>query len=70
MEKIALESQAPPWWARKMIAAWQTRIWLVQDKMEAAAQWAQEYQATVDGAAPWVREIEDIVLARVFIAQG
>jgi len=70
MEKIALESQAPPWWAKKMIAAWQVRVWLVQDKLEPAAQWVKEREAHLDGEILFVDEIENIVLARVFIAQG
>ncbi len=70
MEKIARESQAPPWWARRMIAAWQVRVWLVQNRLEPAAQWAKEREAHLDGEILFVGEIENIVLARVFIAQG
>ena len=69
MEKMALKSKVQPW-LRNLIAAWQTRIWLVQDKMESATQWAHEHEANIDGGIPFLREIENFVLAEVFIAQG
>jgi len=69
MEKWALESKVQPFY-RDLISVWQTRIWLVQDNMEAATQWAHEHEKNIDGGIPFLREIENIVLARVYIAQG
>jgi LuxR family maltose regulon positive regulatory protein len=69
MEKIAREYHVPPWITNQM-AAWQARIWLAQDKLEAAAQWVQERGLDADGELPYLREIEYVVLARILIAQG
>ena len=69
MEKIGRETHVPPWITNQM-AAWQARIWLVQDKLEAASQWGQERGLDVDGDPPFLHEIEYMVLARILIAQG
>jgi LuxR family maltose regulon positive regulatory protein len=69
MEKIGRESDVPPWITNQM-ATWQARIWLAQDKLEAASQWVQERGLSIDGELPFLREIEYIVLARLLMAQG
>ena len=74
-EKIGRERNLPPWFTNQM-ATWQTRLWLAQDKLEAATQWAR-VRGLVAAEEPtplyelgyfWL--IEYIVLARVLIAQG
>jgi LuxR family maltose regulon positive regulatory protein len=69
MEKIGRESSVPPWVTNQM-AAWQVRIWLAQEKLEAASQWMKECGLSLDGELPFLREPEYLALARIFIAQG
>jgi len=71
MENIAGEHDVPPW-ITNLMAAWQARIWLAQDKLEAASQWAGERGLDADGEPTLLllHEMEYIVLARVLLAQG
>jgi LuxR family maltose regulon positive regulatory protein len=46
------------------------RVWLAQGDVTAAARWARERGLGVDNELNFPREVEHIVLARVFIAQG
>jgi LuxR family maltose regulon positive regulatory protein len=69
MENIARETHVPPW-ITSLMAAWQARIWLAQDKLDAASQWAQERGLDADWDPALVHEIEYIALARLLIAQG
>ncbi len=69
MEKIGRESDVPPW-ITNQVAAWQTRTWLAQDKLEAASQWVQECGLSIDGELSFLRESEYMVLARLLMAQG
>jgi LuxR family maltose regulon positive regulatory protein len=48
------------------VSFWQARLWLAQNNLPAAARWATEYQADVESRI----EAADMVLARVFMAQG
>ena len=52
------------------ISAWQARIWLAQDRLEAVSQWVRERGLDADGEPAFLREIEYVVLARLLIAQG
>jgi LuxR family maltose regulon positive regulatory protein len=67
MEKIAREYHVPPW-ITNLTAAWQARIWLARDKLEAAAQWVQERELDADGDLTHLHEMEYILLARTLIA--
>ena len=69
MKKIGRESDVPPW-ITNQLAAWQTRIWLAQNNLEAALEWAQEGGMSIDGELPFLREIEYMALARLLMAQG
>jgi LuxR family maltose regulon positive regulatory protein len=69
MEKIDRESDVPPWITNPM-AAWKARLWLAQDKLEAASQWIRERGLDAGGEPTLQHEIEYIVLARILIAQG
>ncbi|MFC1936026.1 LuxR C-terminal-related transcriptional regulator [Chloroflexota bacterium] len=75
MDKIGRESHLPPWITSQM-AVWQTRLWLAQNKLEAAIQWAEGRKLVVDGDHKPVHEldyfwlIEYLGLARVLFAQG
>jgi LuxR family maltose regulon positive regulatory protein len=69
LENIARKSDVPNK-VTSMIAAWQARIWLAQDKLEAASQWMQKRGLDVDGELPFLREDEYVVLARILIARG
>jgi len=68
LEKIARKSFIPPWILNPM-AAWKARIWLTQGNLDAAQQWVQERLPDVAEAQPVVREFEDIVLARIYLAE-
>jgi LuxR family maltose regulon positive regulatory protein len=69
MDKVARESIVPTW-IMNLNAAWQSRIWLAQDKLEAAAQWVRERGLEPDKAPTHVSAFEYIALARILIAQG
>jgi LuxR family maltose regulon positive regulatory protein len=75
IENIARESDVPPWITVQM-AAWQARLWLAQDKLEAASQWVRQRELYADGESTLFHEIdyitliEYVTLARIFIAQG
>jgi LuxR family maltose regulon positive regulatory protein len=75
MENVARESKVPPWFTNLM-AAWQTQMWLVQDKLEEASQWALERRLDTDGESKLQHEIdyfllfEYILYGRILIAQG
>jgi LuxR family maltose regulon positive regulatory protein len=69
LEDIDRESDLPPLVASP-IAAWQARLWLAQDKLDAASQWVGERGLGADGDPTLLREMEYIVFARILIAQG
>jgi LuxR family maltose regulon positive regulatory protein len=69
MERIAREYHVPPWITNQM-AAWQARIWVAKDKLDAASQWVGERGLDADGDPTVLHEMEYIVLARILIAQG
>ncbi len=51
--------------------AYQTRLWLRQNQLDAAHRWAQAYEARrAENALPFLRPIEDATWVRVLIAQG
>jgi LuxR family maltose regulon positive regulatory protein len=51
------------------MAAWQVRIWLAQDRLDAASQWVVNQGPDVDGELTYQNEREYIALARILIAQ-
>ena len=69
MENIARKQDVPPW-ITSLMAAWQARIWLAQDKLDAASQWVGERGLDAAGEATYQDEMEYIVLARILLAQG
>jgi LuxR family maltose regulon positive regulatory protein len=68
-ENIAREYYVPPW-ITSLMAAWQARVRLAQDKLDAASQWVQERGLDADGDPTYLREMEYVALARILIAQG
>ncbi len=69
MENTARKKDVPPWIANPL-AAWQARIWLAQDKLDAATHWAGERGLDAAGRPGPLHEMEYGVLARILIAQG
>ncbi|MFC1975771.1 hypothetical protein ACFLXQ_05190 [Chloroflexota bacterium] len=70
MEDIARESDVPPW-ITNLIAAWQVRIWLAQNNLEAASQWMQEHGLDAGREPTLLYEMEySVILARILMAQG
>ncbi|MGB3715820.1 MAG: LuxR C-terminal-related transcriptional regulator [Candidatus Promineifilaceae bacterium] len=74
-ENIGRETDMPPWFTNQ-IAAWQARLWLAQNKLEPASQWARVRGLVAAGELRPLPEIdyfwliEYVVLARILIAQG
>jgi LuxR family maltose regulon positive regulatory protein len=73
--RIAQET-ATPAWIPKQMAAWQARLWLAQNKLEAASQWVEE-RGFKEGREPEAPHEIDffmlndyVVLARILFAQG
>jgi LuxR family maltose regulon positive regulatory protein len=69
MEGFSRETQIPPWISNQL-SAWQVRIWLAQDKLEAALQWEDESGLTLEGKFEPLRELEYIALVRILITKG
>lgn len=75
MEKIARQSTLPPW-IKNQVAAWQVRIWLAQDNLQAAFHWAVERGLYAGGKPVLTADVDFfllfdyIVLARILIARG
>lgn len=74
IESMAFESDFPPW-ITGMTAAWQARIWLAKDEVEAASQWAEQRGLDAPGALLVADEIgffslfDHLILARTLLAQ-
>ena len=72
---LARESNVPAWVVNQM-AAWQVRVWLLQDDLEAADQWSRERGLTIDRENRPLQEInffslfDYLILARIMLAQG
>jgi len=49
-------------------SAYQARMWLAQGRLDLAVRWARDYQESDE--AEYLREFEDLTLARVLLAQG
>jgi LuxR family maltose regulon positive regulatory protein len=62
------QAEMPPWIIKTM-AAWRARLWLAQDRSEAAARWMAARAPDIDQEPHFLSEFEQIVIARVLIAQ-
>jgi LuxR family maltose regulon positive regulatory protein len=51
-----------------LTSAYQARIWLAQDRLDLAARWAYDYWH--NDQVEYLREFEDLTLARVLLARG
>ncbi len=69
IENIAREYLVPPW-IITLMTAWQVRVYLAQDKLDAASQLVGERGLDADEDPTYLREMEYIELARVLLAQG
>jgi LuxR family maltose regulon positive regulatory protein len=74
IENIARKSPVPPW-ITAQLEVWQARLWLAQDKLEAASLWVGESGLYADGEPTDLQEIDHVglieylTLARILIAQ-
>jgi LuxR family maltose regulon positive regulatory protein len=66
---ITLRQDLSPW-ITNQLAAWQARIWLAEEKLDAAHHWAEECELDVDGELSSLHDFDYAVLARILIAQG
>jgi LuxR family maltose regulon positive regulatory protein len=69
IEKAARESVVPTWIVQ-MNAAWRSRFWLAQNRLEAASQWVRERGLGLDAEPTHMDRFEYVSLARILIAQG
>ena len=69
LEKLELESNVPVW-ISKGIVAWKSWVWIIQGKLDAAAQLLNEHGITADSELDFKSEGEYLSLARLMIAQG
>jgi LuxR family maltose regulon positive regulatory protein len=75
MQGIAREHDLPTFVMNSM-AAWQARIWLSQDELDAAVQWMGERGLVADGEFAFLHDLDTVELteyvgiARILIAQG
>jgi LuxR family maltose regulon positive regulatory protein len=69
MNKKTQESIVPTW-IMNLNAAWQSRIWLAQGKLDAAAQWVRERGLEPDKSPSYLNKYKYLTLARILIAQG
>ena len=68
-EDSAQELPVPPW-ITTLLSAWQPRIWLAQDRLNAVLKWLEESKLNLEGDIPYLYEKEYIVLARFLLANG
>lgn len=69
MDKMERESDVPPWYTSPK-EAWKARLWLAQGDLDAASRWVQDRGLSIDGELAFSREDENVVLARILLAQG
>jgi LuxR family maltose regulon positive regulatory protein len=69
IENISLESYGPPW-ILNYKNAWQARIWLVRENLGTASQWVKEQGLNIRKEVAFLREMENLALVRILIAQG
>ena len=63
------ESKLPPW-IMNLVDAWQARIWLAQNKIDAASQWIAERELDANGDPTYPHDTEYVILARTLLALG
>ena len=69
MVTIIRENYVPPW-ITNLVTAWQARIWLAQNKLDAVVGWVRRRGLDSYDDHTYLREVEYIVVARVLLAQG
>ena len=69
MEDMERASDVPPWLTCPK-EAWKAKLWLAQGDLDAASRWARERGLNVDQEPVYLRETENIVFARILLAQG
>ncbi len=68
--EVITQQQYLPLYLSEPLAAWKVRIWLAQNRLGAAAQWLEEHGPPADDDLISLQNYVDVVLARVFLAQG
>jgi len=67
--RLAQESILPTWIIHQN-TVWQSRIWLAQDKLEAASNWVNECDLDLKNNPFYLDCLEYLGIARIFIRQG
>ncbi len=71
MDQAAQLAQAlPQAFDRALVATAQARLWLAQGDLAAAQSWAQGDVLSGDGTPNYMRVVEQLTLARVYLVQG
>jgi LuxR family maltose regulon positive regulatory protein len=69
MRVVDQKSNLPPW-VMSLVDTWQARIWLSQNKVDAASQWIAERELDVNGDPTYPHDMEYIIFARTLLALG
>jgi len=69
LEDVDRELNLPPW-ITNLVAAWQARIWLAQNKVNAAFQWVAERELDTNGDPTYPHDMEYVILSRTLFARG
>jgi LuxR family maltose regulon positive regulatory protein len=69
MEKTARELDMLPW-LMDNLAGWKARIWLNQNRLDAARLWVKEQKLDINAEITSINEAKFLALARLLLAQG
>jgi LuxR family maltose regulon positive regulatory protein len=67
-ERIARASVVPRW-VTNLMGAWKVRTWLAQDKLDETLEWMRQRWQNLDAQTTYVDALDNVALARVFMAQ-
>jgi len=63
------QSSVVPRWVTNLMGAWRVRIWLAQDKVDETLEWMQKRGLNLDAQNTYVDALDNVAVARVFVAQ-
>lgn len=68
--KVTAREFEVPNWISYRIAYWQTRVWLVMDRLDDASQWVIERGLNANEELTYQNHLEHTAFARILVAQG
>lgn len=69
IEKLNRELDVPPW-ITPVLAGWQVRIWLEQEKLDAASHWMASQGPDLTSLPTYIDAFAHIACVRILLAQG